>query len=241
MFKILISVLSVVTIVNVAAAQNCTARVNVTQTARDQDAYGATFKYRIEVTSDASSAVVHFKIRRAYDVNGAPYSQSEPWYVVVQGGQAQDAGELRVSSSLRQIQWSVEDILCKKTDAVANTGNASPLAANAPDGIDPNANRSDDGFAFSCHRGSRQIEPLTPWVAEGSEFTVTATSGKTTTIGVFWGMTFRLEYYKEPDVTWLIVGQEGDLQIAASSQRAAVQLSVTQNHIRHDLFCVRHM
>jgi hypothetical protein len=100
-----------------ASAQtgDCSAHVNVTQTSREQDAYGATFKYRIDATSDAASAVVHFKIRRTFEVNGSHYSEAEPWSVTLLDGHATDSGELRESSSPRQIQWSVEDVLCRKT------------------------------------------------------------------------------------------------------------------------------
>jgi hypothetical protein len=89
---------------------DCSAQVTVTETARQPDAYGATFKYRINATSDAPSAVVHFKLARTFDVNGSPYSQAEPWSVVVRGGQDSDDGEVRESSSPRQIQWSVTDV-----------------------------------------------------------------------------------------------------------------------------------
>jgi len=240
MFKTSICLLSLVTIVNVAASQNCTAKVTVTQTARDQDTYGATFKYRIEATSDASSAVVHFKIRRTYDVNGSHYSQSEPWSVVVQGGQAEDSGELRDSTSPRQIQWSVEDILCKKTDT-GNGGSNSLLVAGEPDGIDADAYDPKDPFRFTCTKGSQQSVPAGPFVAEGPEFVVSANGVEAKSIGVFWGRNFRIRYFPgNPDVVLLIVVLPG-LRVTASGQ-GSVQISLTgDDHIQHSVMCDKHL
>jgi len=110
---------------------DCSAQVTVTQTARQPDAYGATFKYRINATSDAPSAVVHFKLARTFDVNGSPYSQAEPWSVIVRGGQGSDDGEVRESSSPRQIQWSVRDVFCRRT---STGGQASTGAQTTPKG-----------------------------------------------------------------------------------------------------------
>jgi hypothetical protein len=117
-----------------AQTSDCSAHVNVTQTSRDQDSFGATFKYRIDATSDADSSVVHFKIRRTYEVNGTHYSEAEPWSITVLGGHATDTGELRESSSPRQIQWSVEDVFCKKTaDSASGTGSNNTAPASSED------------------------------------------------------------------------------------------------------------
>lgn len=121
-----------------ASAQtgDCSAQVNVTQTSREQDAYGATFKYRIDATSDAASTVVHFKIRRTFEVNGSHYSEAEPWSVTLLDGHATDSGELRESSSPRQIQWSVEDVVCRKTVSSSAGGDSEGSSESTPDNAD---------------------------------------------------------------------------------------------------------
>jgi hypothetical protein len=89
-----------------AQTGSCSAHLSVRQISRVQDSYGATFKYAIHATSDATNATVFFKIRRTFDLNGSPYSQAEPWSIVVLGGVGDDEGEVRESSSPRQIAWS---------------------------------------------------------------------------------------------------------------------------------------
>lgn len=123
---------------NGAAAQtgDCSAQVSVTQTAREPDAYGATFKYRIDATSDAASAVVHFKIRRTFEANGSHFSEAEPWSVTLLDGHATDSGELRESSSPRQIQWSVEDVFCRKTVSSSAGKDSEGSSESTPDNAD---------------------------------------------------------------------------------------------------------
>ena len=121
-----------------ASAQtgDCSAQVNVTETSRERDAFGTTFKYRIDATSDAASAVVHFKIRRTYEVNGSHYSEAEPWSITLLDGHATDTGELRESLSPRQIQWSVEDVFCRKTVSPSAGGDSQGSTESAPQNAD---------------------------------------------------------------------------------------------------------
>jgi hypothetical protein len=111
----------------IAAAQqgDCSAQVTVTQLSSDADSYGATFKYQLDATSDADSAVVHFKLVRTYNVNGQPHSQAEPWSVKTTGGSGSEVGEVRESSSPKQIAWSVQDVFCRKTPSSSNSGASS--------------------------------------------------------------------------------------------------------------------
>ena len=111
---------------------DCSSQVTITETARQPDVYGATFKCRIDATSDAPSAVVHFKLARTFDVNGSPYSQAEPWSVVVRGGQGSDEEEVHESSSPRQIQWSVTDVFCRRTSTDGQTSTAGSVRGQQP-------------------------------------------------------------------------------------------------------------
>jgi hypothetical protein len=100
-------------------ANSCHAQVNVTQILRDEDSYGASFKYRIDATTDVPHAVVYFDLRRTFDIKGSLFTQAEPLSLPVHGGSGRDSGEYRESSSPRQIRWSVENVQCKRADSAA--------------------------------------------------------------------------------------------------------------------------
>jgi hypothetical protein len=107
-----------------AQSDGCTADVKVTPVGlqkpvddtRRLDKTVTLARYRLDATaSDKQCAVVTFSLRHGYkDAAGATVSEVEPKSMRFRGGKGTAPGELPVRRELPKLEWSVEDVSCKR-------------------------------------------------------------------------------------------------------------------------------
>jgi len=106
------------------AEGGCTAEVKVTpiglqkpiDDTRRLDRTVTLARYRIDATaSDKQCAIVSFNLRNSYkDAAGATVSEAEPKTMRFRGGKTTSTGELPVRREVPKLDWSVEDVSCKR-------------------------------------------------------------------------------------------------------------------------------
>jgi hypothetical protein len=74
------------------------------------------YRYKIEATTVGKQcAVINFNIRRTYQLpDGNPYTATESRSIWIRGGKGSDFGELAEKRGLPRIEWSAEDISCRR-------------------------------------------------------------------------------------------------------------------------------
>ena len=106
-----------------AQAGDCTATVKVFSVGvpnpndpRMRDRTVALYYYKIDATSSEKQCVtINFNIRRSYKLpDGSPFTATEPGSIRIYGGKGSDSGELADKRGLPRIEWSAEDISCRK-------------------------------------------------------------------------------------------------------------------------------
>lgn len=108
---------------------NCSAEVSITQIGTQSGPRGTTYKYRIRITADAPTASVTYQVSRSYTrADGSTFKDGLVWQTGVRGGASEEIGELFERDVLRAIDWSVENVVCKKS--------GGPEAKGAPDSRD---------------------------------------------------------------------------------------------------------
>jgi hypothetical protein len=74
------------------------------------------YRYRIDATSsEKQCAAINFNIRRNYKLpDGSPFTATEPGSIRIRSGKGSDFGELAEKRELPKIEWSAEDISCRR-------------------------------------------------------------------------------------------------------------------------------
>jgi hypothetical protein len=120
---LVIALLSVYAPLCIAQAPDCTATVKITSVGvQNPDDTGQTnrtvtlYRYRIDATSSENQcAAIDFKIRRSYKLrDGSAFAATDPGSIRIRRGKGSEFGEVADKRGLPRIEWTAEDISCRR-------------------------------------------------------------------------------------------------------------------------------
>jgi hypothetical protein len=93
----------------------CNAQVSIRQIGTLSGQLGMTYKYRVNIKTDVPSAMVAYQVSRSYTrPDGTTFKDGVSWHATVRDGASEEIGEYIESEGRRPVDWSVENVLCKR-------------------------------------------------------------------------------------------------------------------------------
>ena len=94
----------------------CNARVNIIPIGTHSGTNGTTHKYLVNVTTDVPTASVSYRVTRSYvKADGSRFNEGVVWDTGVRDGSSEEIGEHRESDALRPAEWSVDNVVCRRS------------------------------------------------------------------------------------------------------------------------------